>query len=212
MLEIEKEKSDHLLLNILPESVADELKHNGRAKARRYEEVTVLFSDFKNFTGFSDSIDPEEVVSQLDFCFRKFDEIMERHGIEKIKTIGDAYMCAAGLPNPDPEGAIKVIRAARDMQSFLKETSYKKTGKLYELRIGIHTGPVVAGVVGKIKFAYDIWGDTVNIASRMEEAGEVGRINVTHRTMEVVKDSFSFEYRGELEVKGKGKMKMYFLK
>lgn len=172
----------------------------------------MLFSDFKNFTGFSDSIDPEEVVSQLDFCFRKFDEIMERHGIEKIKTIGDAYMCAAGLPNPDPEGAIKVIRAARDMQSFLKETSYKKTGKLYELRIGIHTGPVVAGVVGKIKFAYDIWGDTVNIASRMEEAGEVGRINVTHRTMEVVKDSFSFEYRGELEVKGKGKMKMYFLK
>jgi len=211
LIEQERDKADQLLLNILPESVASELKQNGKAVARRYEEVTVLFSDFKDFTGISEGISPEEVVNQLDFCFRAFDDIMAKHGLEKIKTIGDAYMCAGGLHDQAKNSTEDVVKAAIDMQKFLNSLHSKDNFRLTKLRIGIHTGPVVAGVVGKMKFAYDIWGDTVNMASRMESSGEEGKINVSEKTMNLLKSKYDFSFRGELDVKGKGKMKMYFL-
>ena len=211
LIEQERDKADQLLLNILPEAVATELKQNGKAVARRYEEVTVLFSDFKDFTGISEGISPEEVVSQLDFCFRAFDDIMAKHGLEKIKTIGDAYMCAGGLHDQGKNSTENVVKAAVDMQNFLNSLHAKDNFRLTKLRIGIHTGPVVAGVVGKMKFAYDIWGDTVNMASRMESSGEEGKINVSEKTMNLLKSKYDFTFRGELDVKGKGQMKMYFL-
>ena len=211
LIEQERDKADQLLLNILPEAVATELKQNGKAVARRYEEVTVLFSDFKDFTGISEGISPEEVVSQLDFCFRAFDDIMAKHGLEKIKTIGDAYMCAGGLHDIAKNSTENVVKAAIDMQNFLSSLQAKDNFRLTKLRIGIHTGPVVAGVVGKMKFAYDIWGDTVNMASRMESSGEEGKINVSEKTMNLLKSKYDFTFRGELDVKGKGQMKMYFL-
>lgn len=212
LLEREKMKTDKLLRNILPEEVAEELKQKGHSKAKRYENVTVLFADFVNFTLLSDTRQPEEVVSQLDCFFRAFDEIIEDLGLEKIKTIGDAYMCAGGVPLDDEEAAIKIIRAAKEMQEFVAQASEDKDNWLHGLRIGIHSGPVVAGVVGKIKFAYDIWGDTVNKASRLESASEAGEVNVSEETMLLTKDHFNYEFRGEFDVKGKGKMKMYFLR
>jgi class 3 adenylate cyclase/CheY-like chemotaxis protein len=211
LLEKEKEKADALLLNILPLNVAEELKENGTSEARRYEDVTVLFSDFKNFTRFSDAITPTEVVTQLDHCFRAFDDITVKYGLEKIKTIGDAYMCTGGLTKKDPDSALNVVRAAIEMQKFLEQIKGSKHDQLSELRIGIHTGPVVAGVVGKIKFAYDIWGDTVNIASRMESSSEVGKINISEETLLLLKDEYKSTFRGEIDVKGKGNMKMYFV-
>ena len=212
-LEKEKAKADNLLLNILPEEVAEELKQKGISKARRYEEVTVLFADFVNFTGVSDNAKPEQIVDQLDYCFKAFDDIIVRHSLEKIKTIGDAYMCASGVPIPGTSNPENVIKAAIEMQNFLRQEATKKNAsQLRQLRIGIHTGPLVAGVVGKIKFAYDIWGDTVNIASRMESLSEAGMINVSEYTMGLVRDKFDFTYRGEIDVKGKGKMKMHFIK
>jgi class 3 adenylate cyclase len=213
-LEEEKEKSENLLLNILPAELATELKKNGKAKARRHDRVTVMFTDFKSFTRISERLEPEELVAEIDECFRGFDRIMERHGLEKIKTIGDAYLCVGGLPGNDPQSAARVVEAALDIQVFMEdlaETRRAEGNPYFETRIGIHTGPVVAGIVGIKKFAYDIWGDTVNIASHLETEGEVGKVNISRSTYNLVKDRFSCIYRGKIVAKNKGAIDMYFV-
>ena len=178
------------------------------------KQVTVLFTDFEGFTELTEKLTAEDLVTELNVCFSAFDNIMQKYGIEKIKTIGDSYMAVGGLPTPNETHAKDAIDAALEIQKFMKEYNKKKitAGKPYfETRIGIHTGPVVAGIVGVKKFAYDIWGDTVNIASRMESSGEIGKINISHSTYELVKDEFNFEHRGMISAKGKGKMDMYFV-
>ncbi len=213
-VEVEKARSDELLLNILPDEVAEELKTKGSAEAKLIDEVTVLFTDFKDFTKLSEQLSPKELVAEIDECFSSFDHIMQKHGVEKIKTIGDSYMAAGGLPTPNSTHPENVINAALEIQQYMHEHKIKKeqAGKLFfEIRIGVHTGPVVAGIVGIKKFAYDIWGDTVNTASRMESSGAVGQVNISGTTYEKVKDKFKCTYRGELEAKNKGKMGMYFV-
>lgn len=210
----EKKRSDELLLNILPQEVAEELKEKGYADAKLIDEVTVLFTDFKGFTSMSEKVSPKQLVKDLNECFSAFDHIMEKYGMEKIKTIGDSYMAAGGLPTPNNSHASDAINAALEMRNFIAEGKAQKIAAgtpYFEIRIGIHTGPVVAGIVGVKKFQYDIWGDTVNTASRMESSGEVGKINISETTYELVKDKFNCEYRGEIEAKGKGKVKMYFV-
>lgn len=207
-------RSEELLLNILPEEVADELKIKGTSDAKHYEEVSILFTDFKGFTSMAEKMNPQELVSEIDYCFRHFDEIIEKHGIEKIKTIGDAYMAVAGLPIQDKMHAEKIVRAGLDIRNFMKkyQEERKAEGKMFfEVRIGINTGEVVAGIVGVKKFAYDIWGDAVNTAARMESSSEVGKVNISETTYEKVKDIFTCEYRGEIDAKGKGKVKMYYV-
>jgi class 3 adenylate cyclase/streptogramin lyase len=213
-LRAEKKKSDDLLLNILPEEVAEELKAKGNADAQLIDEVTVLFTDFKGFTQLSERLTPKELVAEINECFSAFDLIMEKYGIEKIKTIGDAYMAAGGLPTPNQTHAIDVVRAAVDIQAFMKKHKQEREarGDLYfEIRIGIHTGPVVAGIVGIKKFQYDIWGDTVNTASRMESSGEIGKVNISGTTYELIKDRAECFYRGKISAKGKGDVDMYFV-
>ncbi|HMQ49823.1 MAG TPA: adenylate/guanylate cyclase domain-containing protein [Saprospiraceae bacterium] len=214
-IKMEQERSEELLLNILPKTIADELKENKKVKARKYDEVTVLFSDFKNFTKISEQLTPEELVEELDKCFKAFDFILDQYDdIEKIKTIGDAYMCASGL-NGRRTMPHNIIRAALEMQQFLEEQKKEKIrlGKPYfEARIGIHTGSVVAGVVGVNKFAYDIWGDTVNIAARMETESQEGRVNISDTTFGLIKYKFDCEYRGKVAAKNKGYIDMYFVK
>lgn len=210
-LQTEKQKSETLLLNILPEEVATELKEQGYAKARRFENVTVMFTDFKNFTKVSEQLTPEELVGELHECFKGFDEIIDRYNIEKIKTVGDAYMAASGLPTPCATHATDMVKAAFEICAFMERRRQEKGGKTFELRIGINSGNVVAGIVGMKKFAYDIWGDTVNIAARMEQSGFPGKVNISEHTYQLVKDAFNCEYRGEIEAKNKGKMRMYFV-
>ena len=209
----EKERSDNLLLNILPEETAIELKENGKVKAKKFDSITVLFTDFKGFTEYAEKLTPEALVESVDFYFSKFDEIMEKHGLEKIKTVGDAYMCAGGLNESVKNHSEKMVLAAFDIAEFVKsakaQDSESKTR--FDVRIGINTGPIVAGVVGTKKFAYDIWGDAVNIASRMESSSEPGKINVSHDTYNLIKHNFDCEYRGKIEVKNRGEMKMYFV-
>lgn len=209
----ERERSEELLLNILPAPIAKQLKENGKVPAKRYDHVTVLFSDFKNFTKISEQLGPEELVAELDNCFKAFDFIISQYNIEKIKTIGDAYMCVSGLtdrrsiPN-------EIVKAALEMQEFLEETKQVKMRQglpYFEARIGLHTGPVVAGVVGINKFAYDIWGDTVNIAARMESAGEAGKVNISESTFNLIRYSFDCEYRGKIQAKNKGQIDMYYV-
>ena len=210
----EKARSEELLLNILPEEVADELKAKGAAEAKLIEQVTVLFTDFKGFTQLSEKLTPQELVGEIHQCFSAFDSIMQRHGVEKIKTIGDAYMAAGGVPAPNSSHAKDVVSAALDIQRFMQEHRRVKEAKgelFFEIRIGVHTGPVVAGIVGVKKFQYDIWGDTVNTASRMESSGEVGKVNISHSTYDLVKNEFNCQFRGEVEAKGKGKMGMWFV-
>ncbi len=213
VIQQERDRSDQLLLNILPEETAKELKDKGKVKAKRFESVSVLFTDFKGFTEYSANLSPEELVESVNYYYSKFDEIMEKHGLEKIKTVGDAYMAAGGLPFPSADHALKMVEAALEIRDFVKES--KKTDPddqtRFDIRIGINTGPVVAGVVGTKKFAYDIWGDTVNIASRMESNSEPGKINVSENTYQLIKDQFTCMYRGEIEAKNKGKLKMYFV-
>jgi class 3 adenylate cyclase/tetratricopeptide (TPR) repeat protein len=208
----EKARSDSLLLNILPADTAEELKENGKVKAKKFESTTVLFTDFKGFTKYAENLPPEKLVEVVDFYFSKFDEIIQSHGLEKIKTIGDAYMCAGGLNHSGKDHAYRMINAAIDMIKFVKTTKNDTTlDTSFDVRIGISTGSVVAGVVGTKKFAYDIWGDTVNIASRMESNSETGKINISHDTYKLIKDKFECEYRGLLTVKNRGDMKMYFV-
>ncbi len=205
-LTVEKQKSDNLLLNILPGEIADELKQTGFSEAKLYNHVTVLFSDFVNFTGISEQMSPTELVQEIHKNFTAFDTIMEKHGVEKIKTIGDAYLAVAGLPNEQPDHAQRVVKAALELQAFMNTNQGK-----FNIRIGINSGPVVAGIVGVKKFAYDIWGDTVNMASRMESSSEAGKINISGTTYELVKDEFNCEYRGKISAKNKGEVDMYFV-
>ena len=213
IIEEEKNRSDRLLHNILPEETALELKENGKVKAKKFDSVTVLFTDFKGFTEYAKNLSPEELVSSVDYYFSKFDEIMEKYGMEKIKTIGDAYMAVGGLPFQTNDHAYKMLLAAFEIAQFIEESKQIKKDDIthFDIRIGINTGPVVAGVVGIHKFAYDIWGDTVNVASRMETLSNPGRINISENTYELVKDVFQCKYRGEIEVKNRGMMKMYFV-
>ena len=209
-----RNRSEELLLNILPQDVADELKTEGKATAKHYDKVTVLFSDFKDFTLITEKLDPNQLVAEIDFCFRKFDEITTKHNLEKIKTIGDAYLCAGGLPVPNESNPVDVINAAIELQTFMNNLKIERDAKgefSFEVRIGIHTGPVVAGIVGVKKFAYDIWGDTVNTAARMEQNSEPGKINISGTTYQLIKDKFSCTYRGKVEAKNKGFIDMYFV-
>jgi len=208
----EKKKSDTLLLNILPSETAKELKLNGKVDAVKFDEVTVLFTDFVQFTKLVEKAEPEQLVKSLDYYFKAFDEIATRHKLEKIKTIGDSYMCACGLPVPNKDHARNIVLAAIEMNNFVKnELNTTDSFDHFEVRIGIHSGPVVAGIVGIKKWQYDIWGDTVNIASRMESGSEPGRINISESTFNLIKDEFKCEYRGEIEVKNRGSLKMYFI-
>lgn len=213
IIEEERNRSDDLLRNILPAETAVELKQNGKVQAKKFDSVTVLFTDFKGFTNYSERLSPEKLVESIDFYFSKFDEIMEKYGLEKIKTVGDAYMCAGGLPFVSQDHAHRMVEAAFEIVEFVKGIQSANTEQVapFDVRIGINTGPVIAGVVGTKKFAYDIWGDTVNIAARMESNGEAGKINVSQDTYELIKEDFDCRYRGEVEVRNKGKMKMYFV-
>ena len=210
----EKQRSEELLLNILPEETAEELKATGTAKAKSIDLVTVMFTDFKNFTQASELLSAEELVGEINECYSEFDKIITRYGIEKIKTIGDSYMCAGGLPVVNSTHPIDVIKAGLEMQAFITANKAKRQAKgepFFELRLGIHTGPVVAGIVGIKKFAYDIWGDTVNTASRMESSGEVGKVNISGTTYKLVADKFICKHRGKIQAKNKGEIDMYFV-
>lgn len=207
----EKRRSDQLLLNILPSEVAEELKTKGSANAKQFDNVTVLFTDFISFTTVSEQLTPQELVDELHSCFMGFDEIMEKYGIEKIKTIGDAYLAVCGLPQPNEKHAENVVYAAIEIKEFMENRRQTLGEKTFGIRIGLNSGSVVAGIVGVKKFAYDIWGDTVNTAARMEQNSEAGKINISETTYELVKDKYKCEYRGEIDAKNKGKLKMYFV-
>jgi adenylate cyclase len=210
----QKQRSDELLLNILPQSIAEELKEKGKAEARHINQATVMFTDFIGFTRISELMTPEHLVDEIHTCFSEFDRIIEKHGIEKIKTIGDSYMAAGGLLGSESYQAINTVNAAIDICEFINRYNTEKRKKdmlCFDIRIGIHTGPLVAGIVGTKKFSYDIWGDTVNTASRIENNSLGGKINISGDTYELIKDHFTCFYRGKIPVKGKGVMDMYFI-
>lgn len=210
-----KKLSDKLLHNILPDAIAEELKETGGSIAKDFDEVSVLFSDFEGFTTISENLSAQELVAEINTCFKAFDRIITSYGIEKIKTIGDSYMAAGGLHIPRTSTTNDVIMAGLEMQDFVRERKKEMESQdkpFFEMRLGIHTGPVVAGIVGDKKFQYDIWGDTVNTASRMESNGEVGKINISEDTYDLIKDNgFLFEKRGMIQAKNKGELVMYFV-
>lgn len=216
VIEKEKDRSEHLLLNILPAEIAEELKENGKAVARDFDMVSILFTDFKEFTQTSEKLTAQELVGEINYYFEVFDNICDKFKIEKIKTIGDSYMAAGGLPVQSKDSIKNTVLAGLEMQSFISNRIIEKD-KLnemsFKMRLGIHTGPAVAGIVGVKKFQYDIWGDTVNTASRMESSGAIGKVNISQGTYELLKDDadFTFESRGKIEAKGKGEMEMYFV-
>jgi len=210
----EKQRSEELLLNILPGEVAEELKATGAAKAKAFTMVTVMFTDFKDFTNISEKVSAELLVDEIHYCFSAFDNIIQKYKIEKIKTIGDAYLCASGLPVSSYTHAADMVNAAFEIRDFIEQRKKEKEAKgeiPFELRIGIHTGPVVAGIVGVKKYAYDIWGDTVNLAARMEQNSEAGKINISGSTYELVRDKFNCSHRGKIEAKHKGMIDMFFV-
>jgi len=213
-LDEEKKRSERLLLNILPAETAEELKQTGSAKAKYFKEVTVMFTDFINFTQTSEKMTADELVKEINFYFSEFDKIISKYGIEKIKTIGDSYMCVGGLPVSNESHAHDVVSAALELQEFMeiqKLLRARNNRIWFEARIGIQSGPVVAGIVGTRKFAYDIWGNTVNAASTLEASGEPGKVNISGYTYNLVKDYFSCTYRGKIQTKHKGMMDMYFV-
>jgi adenylate cyclase len=212
--ELQNERSEELLLNILPAEVAEEIKRDGHSKAKTFSMVTVMMTDFKDFTSASERYSAELLVAEIDFCFSAFDKIIQKYGVEKIKTIGDAYMCVGGMPVLTTTHAHDVVNAAIGIRNFMAERKKEqdaKGGIAFELRLGVHTGPVVAGIVGVNKYAYDIWGNTVNLAARMEQNSEAGKINISGSTYQLVKDKFKCTYRGKVEVKNKGEVEMYFV-
>lgn len=209
-----KSESDALLNNILPQQTIREFKEKGRVDAKKYDKVTILFSDFKGYTELSEKLTPHELVEELHYCFSHFDEICVKNNLEKIKTIGDAFMCAGGIPIENDSNPQDAVRAALQMRDFMQQ--YKMTRQsegrpFFEARIGLNTGEVVTGVVGTRKYAYDLWGDSVNLASRMESSGEVGKVNISQFTYEFIKNDFECEYRGKVYAKGKGDVDMYFV-
>jgi adenylate cyclase len=207
-------QSEALLLNILPSEVATELKAYGKTAAQEIAAATVLFTDIQNFTQQCETMNAAEIVAELDYCFSAFDRIIAKYPIEKIKTVGDAYVCASGLPQPVATHAQDCVRAALEMQTFMLQYKIDREaiGKpFFEMRIGINTGHLVAGIVGIKKFAYDIWGDTVNLAARMEQSGEVGKVNISENTYQLVNQDFVCIFRGKIEAKNKGEVNMYFV-
>ena len=208
----ERNKAETILLNILPKETAEELKVSGKIKAKEFEQITVLFTDFKEFSVAAEEIAADSLVKSVDYYFSKFDSIIEKNNLEKIKTIGDSYMCAGGLPTKNKTNAEDAYNAALEIMKFVKETEKNPPKGIhpFQIRIGINTGPVVAGVVGTKKFQYDIWGSSVNIAARMESSSEAGRINVSENTYQILKDKFDFNYRGIVKVKNSQSLKMYF--
>ncbi len=214
ILDQQKVQIEQLLLNILPSEVAKELQHNGHATPRNYESVPVMFTDFKSFTTHADKLSPQELVLELNNCFIAFDNIIGKYNLEKIKTIGDSYMCAGGIPSPDDNRVFHIVKASIEIQEYIIQNNARRANEgqePWDLRIGIHVGPVVAGVVGKKKYAYDIWGSTVNIASRMESNGAPGQVNISASTYEMVKDKFHCTYRGKIHAKNVGEIDMYFV-
>jgi class 3 adenylate cyclase len=209
LISIEKERSESLLLNMLPSEVAEELKRTGHTEAKQYENVSVLFTDFVGFTLISEKLSPTELVAEIHYCFTAFDNIIAKNGLEKIKTIGDAYLAVCGLPVEDPLHAKKTVQAALEIMDFINKREVE--GGKFKVRIGINSGPVVAGIVGVKKFAYDIWGDTVNTAARMEQHSVNGKINISGTTYELVKNDFICTPRGKVEAKHKGEVEMYFV-
>jgi adenylate cyclase len=213
-IESEKAKSEKLLLNILPERIVDELKEHGRVEPRYYHSVTIMFTDFVGFTRFVESMEPNSLIQQLNQCFSAFDEIAVRCNLKRLKTIGDSYMCVGGLPDENRTHLVDICLAALEIQEFMARVNRqheKMRLSPWELRIGIHTGPVIAGVVGTEKFTYDVWGDAVNVASFMESNGVGGRINLSKSASHRIEDLFDIEHRGSVEGKGKGPLEMYFL-
>ncbi|WP_445385328.1 adenylate/guanylate cyclase domain-containing protein [Robiginitalea sp. IMCC44478] len=213
IIQDEKMRSDNLLKNILPDETAEELKRSGRVKAKKFDSATVMFADFVGFTHHSENMGPEALVQNVDFYFSKFDEIIGKYELEKIKSIGDCYMCASGLPFTSSDHAVRMVKAAMDIIRFVGEVEADNTpgGQKFEIRIGINSGPIVAGVVGTKKFAYDIWGDTVNTAARMEANSSTSKVNISENTFKLVQDHFQCEYRGMISAKNKGMLKMYFV-
>lgn len=214
ILDKQKVQIENLLLNILPSDVAQELQATGQATPRHYESVSVLFTDFKGFTLIADKMPPGKLVEELNICFMAFDNIIEKNGLEKIKTIGDSYMCAGGIPRTDETHPYRIVKAGLEIQQYIKENNERRQNlglEGWDIRIGIHVGPVVAGVVGKKKYAYDIWGSTVNIASRMESNGYPGQVNISSTTYELVKDKFACKHRGKIYAKNVGEIDMYFV-
>lgn len=213
-LELERRKSDKLLLNIMPEQIADELKDTGKVKPVDYESTSVLFADFEGFTKFAEQMTPQALVDELDYCFSYFDLVSEVYNLEKLKTIGDSYMCVGGIPIPTRTHAIDAVLAALQMQAFIGWRKVEKAQKdqpYWDIRIGIHSGPLLAGVIGRKKFTYDVWGDTVNTASRMESSGVPGALNISQATYELIKDFFDCQYRGKIAAKNKGYIDMYLV-
>ena len=214
ILDQQKAQIENLLLNILPAEVAKELQLYGHATPRNFESASVMFTDFRSFTVIADKMTPQSLVKELNECFIAFDNIIGKYNLEKIKTIGDAYMCAGGIPAPDKRHAYNIVKASLEIQEFITLNNKRKVEaglEAWDLRLGIHVGPLVAGVVGKRKYAYDIWGSTVNIASRMESNGEPGRVNISSTTYELVKDEFECTYRGKIYAKNVGDIDMYFV-
>lgn len=214
VLDRQKAEIQTLLANILPSEIARELQERGHAILRSYERVSVLFSDFKDFTAIAEQTSPEELVKELNTCFMAFDDIIENHGLEKIKTIGDSYMCAGGIPTADLTHPFRIVKAGLEIQEFMFRFNQNRISEgqpPMEMRIGIHVGPLVAGVVGKKKYAYDIWGSTVNIASRMESHGETGKVNISAAVYELVKEKYTCTHRGKLYAKNVGDIDMYFV-
>ncbi|TNE60334.1 MAG: adenylate/guanylate cyclase domain-containing protein [Bacteroidetes bacterium] len=214
MVRDEHQKADKLLLDIFPEETALELKEFGQVQAKRFSQVSVMFTDFAGFSAFARTLSAEDLVEQVDFYFRAFDAIIYRHGLEKIKIIGDSYMCAGGIPVSDEQHATKLVQAALDIRAFVlqhRDDKLHQYGYAFDIRIGIHTGPVVAGVVGSSKMAYDIWGETVNIAARMEQMCEAGQINISEATYSLVKEEFACAYRGRFPAKHVGEIDMFYV-